>query len=313
MGAAAKHESTAVATQKPQSFAVTLMEQHGDRIEAFLPEGVSLQRVAAALRLEAMKNPMIADCTPASLIQSIGRIMQWQLEIGVTAYIVPFKDRKKGVTEAVAVMGYTGMAELMVASGSVRAVQAKAVHEHDFFEYEQGLDAKLRHIPDSHPATRGPLVGAYCILRVRGGDVFDYMGIDEIEAIRAKSKQWGPDKVRECPDWYAMKTIVRRTSKLVPKNPRLARVMAAIDEDLDLDGQQQVASVPAPRTLPDRREPHRPKALVQGGYDELPEPPARHAEDVSLTAEDTEERGELALGDDLAPVRPRRRDAMRET
>ena len=302
MTAAAKHESTAVATQAPdegKSFAVALIERHGSRIAAFLPAGVSLDRVVAALRLEAMKNPQIADCTPASLIQSIGRIMQWQLEIGVTAYIVPFKDRKKGITEAVAVMGYTGMAELMVASGAVRAVQAKPVHANDFFEYEQGLTPTLRHIPDAHLATRGPLIGAYCILRVRGGDVFDFMGIDEIEAIRAKSKQWGPDKVRDCPDWYAVKTIVRRTSKLVPKTPRLARALATIDEALDLEPEQHVAapSGTASRTLPDDRGASRgPRALVPGGYDDVPTPPAQFSDDPSATAEDFQD--DRALMDD---------------
>ena len=53
--------------------------------------------------------------------------------------------------------------------------------------------------------------------------------LEEIEAVRAKSKSWGPSKVRECPDWYALKTCVRRLVKLLPKNPKLAAVMQRID------------------------------------------------------------------------------------
>lgn len=289
--AQARPESTAVATtEKQKSFAVALIEQHGNRIEAFLPPGTSLERVAAALRLEAMKNPQIAECTPASLIQSIGRITQWGLEIGVTAYLVPFKDRKKGITEAVAVMGYTGMAELMVASGAIRHVEARCVYEHDEFQYEQGLNPQLRHVPDGNPATRGALVGAYCILRIRGGDVFEFMSIEDIEAIRAQySRQWGPDKVRTCPPWYAKKTVVRAAAKLAPKNPRLARALAVMEEDLALEAGKEdgpVATVPAPRAIEAPRGPRPLTTSGMNGYDDVPVPPAQHSDDPGASDED---------------------------
>lgn len=60
--------------------------------------------------------------------------------------------------------------------------------------------------------------------------------------------------------------------------------------------------------------PHRVPALTAGGYDEAPIPPAQHSDAPALTAEETEDGGgELPLGDDLAPVRPKRRDAPRES
>jgi hypothetical protein len=104
-------------------------------------------------------------------------------------------------------MGYLGMAELMVASGAVRAVQARCVYENEEFQYEQGLDPILRHVPIGVPKERGALKGAYCILRIRGGDVFDFMSIEDIDAIRNRySKQWSEEKVGACPPWYAEKT-----------------------------------------------------------------------------------------------------------
>lgn len=60
--------------------------------------------------------------------------------------------------------------------------------------------------------------------------------------------------------------------------------------------------------------PRGPRALVGSGddpYAETPVPPQQFADDPTGHVED--DGGELALGDDLAPVRPRRRDAMRET
>ena len=44
----------------------------------------------------------------------------------------------------------------------------------------------------------------------------------EVEETRKKSRSWGPDKVRDCPEWYGCKTATRRLLKLLPKNPKLA-------------------------------------------------------------------------------------------
>lgn len=236
MATAAQPRTAVAVADAPSPIAVALLEGRSN-IEDLLPEGMALTRVIAAVKLEAIKNPQLLVCTPISLVTSVGRIAQWGLEIGVTAFLVPFKDTTRKVTEAVPIAGYKGLAELMVASRAVRAVQAKAVFENDRFEYELGLIPKLQHMPESDPAKRGALKGAYCILRLAGGsDVFDYMSIEEIDAIRKQfSKQWGPDKVKDCPPWYAKKTVIRRASELMPKNPRLAKYFSVLHEDVALE------------------------------------------------------------------------------
>jgi recombination protein RecT len=303
MAVAQKPEPTALATTSPaelaetKSFAIALMENYGGRIEALLPEGVSLARVAALLRLEAMKNPQLRECTPGSLIMGVGRILSWQLELGRTAFLLTFKKGRgpDQVTEAVPVMGYLGMAELMVASGAVRAVQARCVYEHETFQYEQGLDPILRHIPIGVPAERGALKGAYCILRIRGGDVFDFMSIEDIDAIRNRhSKQWSQEKVGACPPWYAEKTIVRRTSKLVPKTPRLARALAAIDEDLAIESGEELPLAPSQRIADVPAQPTTRPVATSGAapYDagaavnNAPVPPALNSDDPGFTDDD---------------------------
>lgn len=216
--------ATAVTHHKHDALA--LIEATRERIAAFLPEGVNVDRVIAAVSL-ALNDPergrALAACDPASVVRAVGRIAQWGLEVGTTAHLVPFGQTCTPVAD------YKGLAELMVASGAVRHVEARAVYEHDDFVCVQGLNPDLRHQP-APASRRGKIVGAYCILRLPfGRSAFEFMPIEDIDAIRLKhSKQW---KSGECPAWYAAKTVVRRAAKLIPTNPRLASALARIDGD----------------------------------------------------------------------------------
>lgn len=216
--------STALAPT--QSRAVAMFDEHHaeELIRPFLPVGVSYDRVVAAAQLAAQKDPKILLCTPQSVIMSVARIQQWGLEIGTTAHLVPFG------TECTPIADYKGLAHLMIESGAVRYVDARCVYANEFFEQEQGSDARLVHRPISDVKTRGQLIGAYCVLRLPfGQSVFDFMPLGEIDAIRlAKSKQW---KSGPCPGWYAKKTVIRQVSKLIPKGKRIDKVIGVIEEE----------------------------------------------------------------------------------
>jgi hypothetical protein len=49
---------------------------------------------------------------------------------------------------------------------------------------------------------------------------FEVMTVEEIEAIRAKSRSWAKGPL---PAWYARKTVIRQLAKYVGKSPQLAR------------------------------------------------------------------------------------------
>lgn len=195
------------------------------RIAPFLPEGVKYDRVVAAAQLAAANNPDIAKCDPASIVMAVAKAMQWGLEIGETVHLVPFGRTLTAVAD------YKGLAQLMIASRCVRHVEAHCVYEHDGFEYVQGSEARLWHQPVSDRKARGALKGAYVLLHLPFGvRAFDYMSIEDIDEIRQKySKQWKKGPV---PAWYAKKTVVRQVSKLVPKDPRLAKAFAVLEQDV---------------------------------------------------------------------------------
>lgn len=216
------------------------------RIAPFLPPGVSPERVLAAVSYAIRQTPEIAKCQPESVIDSVARIQQWGLEIGVTAHLVPFKGK------CTAVADYKGLAELMIRSRAVRHVEARVVYERDRFEYSFGLDAKLEHQP-STAKERGKITHAYAVLRLPFGySAFEVMPIEDIEEIRKRySKQWGPDKVRDCPAWYAKKTVVRQAAKLVPKDPRFADALRVIQEEEATEFVEPVAPAIASASVED--------------------------------------------------------------
>lgn len=215
--------------------ALLMSEKAQARIAPFLPEGVQYDRVVAAAQLAAAKTPEILKCSPASIVMAVAKIMQWGLEIGETAHLVPFGQTCTPVAD------YKGLAQLMIASRCVRHVEAHCVYENDGFQYEQGSNAQLWHSPNSDRKARGNLKGAYVILHLPFGvRAFDYMSVEDIDEIRQKySKQWKKGPV---PAWYAKKTVVRQVSKLVPKDPKLAKVFAVMEQDAAEEfGQVQAA------------------------------------------------------------------------
>jgi recombinational DNA repair protein RecT len=150
------------------------------------------------------------------------------------------------------------------------------------------------------------MVGAYALFRLRGSlhPHVKYMSVDEIEAIRKRySKQWKEGKLEP---WYAEKTCVRQGVKLLPKDPRLSKTLAAFD---DIEAAELALAVPEPlkalasgtasATLPDEHGPStgvRPLATAGAEpYAEAPIPPAQHSADPGARAEDFEDATQTGL------------------
>lgn len=180
------------------------------------------ERVISAVYL-ALTDPKTGDalqkCTPVSVVRAVSRIVQLGLEVGVTAYLIPFGDT------ATPVAGYQGLIQLMIASGAVRDVDPQVVREGDFFEYERGTAGYLRH---REAAKGGAITHAYAIAMLpHQRSKFHVMTLEEVEEIRQKhSKQW---KRGDMPAWYMKKTVVRQLAKYIPQNPKLARQLAIFD------------------------------------------------------------------------------------
>jgi recombination protein RecT len=252
MTATVQTPGTAVAKREapaPLSFASPKDARHsltrlGDVLAPLLPKGVSLDAFTASVYFWMKKTPALAKCSTDSVLEAFQKTAQSGLELGATCYVLPYGGKATFIAD------YKGIAQKMIASGVVRAVDARVVRAGDRFEYEYGLDEKLVHVVQGDE-TRA-ITHAYVVLKLaRGEKTFLVMSVGEIDAIRtSKSQSWGKG---ECPAWYAKKTVVRQIAKTIP-DPRLMaalRVVDAVDDDTDDDDTvAPVVAIPA-TTEPD--------------------------------------------------------------
>jgi recombination protein RecT len=122
------------------------------------------------------------------------------------------------------------MISLARRSGIVRAIRAHVVCAHDLFEYELGLDVRLRHVP-VQDGERGDVRAAYAVADLDGIRQFEVMSRAEIEAVRARSRAgksgpWVTDFAE-----MAKKTVVRRLFKYLPKTLQMIELLEADNED----------------------------------------------------------------------------------
>lgn len=150
------------------------------------------------------------------------------------AYLVP-RDKKVCLD-----ISYIGLVDLATQSGSIVWAKSELVYSADNFQMgEPGTMPKHQFNPFAKD--RGEVIGAYVVAKTPGGEYLcDAMGIDEINSIRDRSsawKAWMKDK-RSCP-WVtdpgemSKKTVIKRASKLWPKNERLNMAIQHLNVELD--------------------------------------------------------------------------------
>jgi recombination protein RecT len=256
----------------------TMLEQKlAPVVAANMPKivGTSPERFMAICYAAIRMTPALAECTAPSLMTAIIRAAQAGLELdGVHGALVPFSDH--GTKKATFVPMYPGLIRMALNSGVVSSVRVpRLVYDGDFFEYEYGLDEKLRHRPkpEADNQTDAQIVAGYCIVTLVSGEmvwqvtprrVFDATK----ERSRAKHGPWSTDFAAMC-----MKTTVRHTLKYVVKRGEQAELQRVIAADEKFDA----GIAPAELPLDSSQD-------AQGGLDMLTE---------ELTAEKAQEEAEL--------------------
>jgi len=132
----------------------------------------------------------------------------------------------------------------------IGAPSVQVVKEFDKFEFRLGDDESIVHHPHLD-GDRGKTRGAYSIVKFKDGGVSrEYMSIDEIMQVRARSKakDSGPWKLGEGGkhttefDEMARKTVFRRHTKKLPKSTDLDNLIDSDNDTFDRYPQPAVAS-----------------------------------------------------------------------
>lgn len=160
------------------------------------------------------------------------------------AYLLPFRNNKKGITECQFIIGYRGMIDLARRSGQMVSLSAYAVYEYDEFDYELGLHPNLTHKP-SQESDRGKLTFVYAVANLKDGGVqFEVMSRAQIDAIRAQSKA-GKTAYSPWATHYeemAKKTVIRRLFKYLPVSVEMSKAVG-YDELAEAGVSQQNESI----------------------------------------------------------------------
>jgi len=221
------------------------LEQKKDLIAKALPASITPERMIGVFTMVLRSSPELAQCTQSSLIAAVIQTVQLGLTPGNIGHchFIPF--RNKGNLEVQFVIGYKGIVELLNRCGKATLLSTEIVYEGDEFEYELGLNPKLRHIP-AWDKEKMPIRGVYCVAKnlVADEKVFVYMDKSEIDKVKSSSKASQSD-FSPWNTWYsemAKKTVVKRICKLLPLSVDDQRKVAT-DETIKNEIDPDMASV----------------------------------------------------------------------
>lgn len=182
-------------------------------IAAALPSVMTPERFTRIATSAVSNNPKLAACDPMSFIAAMMTAAQLGLEPNTPlgqAYLIPYGRQCQFQ------IGYAGLIDLAWRSGEIADIQAETVYANDKWEYELGLNPKLRHIPAD--GDRGDPVRYYAVIRTKfGGTISAVMSKADVLAHAKKySKSYNSGPWQTSFDEMAKKTVLKRALKYAP-------------------------------------------------------------------------------------------------
>lgn len=243
-----KASTTAVATAKkatpPAMFVKSLIDKRMGDIKAALPSVMTPERFARIACTAVSASPKLAQACVKSPMTFLGAMMT-AAQLGVEpntplgqAYLIPFNNWNKATgqkeLQVQFQLGVYGVIDLAYRSGEVTMIRAEVVYEKDLFEYELGLDPKLRHVPYKG-SDRGEAIYYYGMFKTKSGAVgFNCMSREDVLAHAKRfSKSYNSKTGKFSGPWdtdfdsMAKKTCLLAALKYAPKKSDFARAFNA--------------------------------------------------------------------------------------
>lgn len=205
-----------------------------------LPKHLTAERLVRVTMTAIQNTPKLLECDRKSLFAAVMTSAQLGLEpdgILGQAYLIPFKVG--GQMKVQFIPGYKGLLKLARNSGEVSNIQAQAVYEGDEFDFEFGLDEKLRHKPSQDgDRQERDITHFYAIAKFKDGSHYwDVMTKAQVEKVRDGSqgyqaaKRFAKNGKINSPwsdhfEEMGRKTVIRRISKYLPMDVQKAAFIA---------------------------------------------------------------------------------------
>lgn len=229
------------AIQKKKEQPTTMLgwiQGYEKQIAKALPSVMTPERFTRIAMTAVTQNPELGKCTPGSFIGALLTAAQLGLEPNTPlgqAYLIPFYNGKTKTLEAQFQLGYRGMIALAHRSGELQNIEAHVVYENDQFEYELGLEPKLKHKPAMK--NRGEIAWVYAVYRlVSGGYGFEVMSVEDVNKHRdkfSKAAQRGFSPWKTAWEEMAKKTVIKKALKYAPLQSDFTRAVSEDESTLD--------------------------------------------------------------------------------
>jgi recombination protein RecT len=185
------------------------------------------------------RTPQLNHCDARTIFAAVLTAAQFGWEIGIHAFLVPYKNTKSGTMECQLVPGWQGLTDLASRSGRA-SVWTGAVYEGDKFDYALGDSPHVRHQPLAVEETADKLTHVYAVGRTTGAawPVIEVWPVKKVKAHRDKyNKQGNKHYSFEHLEMYGRKVALLQVLKYMPKS---AELQTAIEIDHEAErGEKQ--------------------------------------------------------------------------
>jgi recombination protein RecT len=197
-----------------------------EQVALSLPKHLTPDRFTRIALTAFNRTPKLGNCTKESVFQCLLDLSALGLEPdGRRAHLIPYGDKCQLIID------YKGIVDLVRRSGEVAYIHADVVCEHDEFDYAFGTGAFLKHKPNLKK--RGAPKCVYSYVRLKdGAEDFDVMSVEDVDAVKRKSRSSGSGPWVDHWNEMAKKTVFRRHSKWLPLSSELHEKIEKDDEPL---------------------------------------------------------------------------------
>jgi recombination protein RecT len=214
-----------------------------DQIAMVLPNHIKPERMVRVACTAMLRTPKLAECDQTSFFNAMLQLSQWGLEPdGRRAHLIPFRNNKENRTECQLILDYKGLVELILRTGNVASIHADKVCDADEFVYDCGQIVSHK-IDFRKP--RGDVFAYYCIItRKDGTKKCEVMSLEEVNAIRKRSKSASSGPWVTDFDEMGKKTVFKRASKWCELSSEIRDAIEHDDRDT-VDGRVTRSAVTA--------------------------------------------------------------------
>ncbi len=205
------------------------IKSYEKEIAKALPSVITPERFARMATTAVTQNAALAACSPQSFIGAMLTAASLGLEPNSPlgqAYLIPYGSNCQFQ------LGYRGLIELAHRSGDIKSIEAHVVYANDDFDFEFGLEPKLKHKPAKKD--RGDITWVYAVYHTKDdGYGFEVMSVEDINKHRAKYSKAKNSPWDTAWEEMAKKTVIKKVLKFAPLKAEFARAMASDETTTD--------------------------------------------------------------------------------